>query len=129
MTQPDQEAIVEQKTRDAEVQTMYRESEAQTDPFTPAFVLKDGDKPEVLSLKHLKWGQGLPVTLDELEKIEQAREKQAFDWALPPMSDEASFHVRNTLLKSQENREWSKREAEIEEYIIIILTECAHIHL
>ena len=39
------------------IQTDYRESEAQTDPYSPEFVLKDGEEaePEVLRLANLKW--------------------------------------------------------------------------
>jgi len=94
---------------------MYRESEAQTDPYTPGYKLKKGDKPEVLTLQHLKWGEGLPATMDELDWIENRRQKHAFDSALPPMSDEFSFHVRTFLLKEQETKEWVQREREIEE--------------
>ena len=108
--------ITQAKTRDAEVQTMYRESEAQTDPYTPAYVVKEGDNPEILTLKHLTWKSGLPVSLEELQMIEKMREKQAFEFALPPTSDEASFAIRRTLLKEQEIREWGAREKEIDEY-------------
>jgi len=110
-----EEIVIEPKTKTVEVQTMYRESEAQTDPYTPAYQLKKGDKPEVLALKHLTWGQGLPATMEELNWIENRRQKQAFDCALPPMSDEASFGVRTWLLKEQETKEWMQREKEIEE--------------
>jgi len=103
----------EPKTRTVEVQTMYRESEAQTDPYTPAYQVKEGDNPEILTLAHLTYGNGLPATFDELEAIELAREKKAFEWALPPTSDEASFQLRRRLMEEQELREWANRENEI----------------
>jgi len=107
------EMIEEPKTRTVEVQTMYRESEAQTDPYTPNYQVKEGDNPEILTLAHLTYGNGLPATFDELEAIELAREKKAFDWALPPTSDEASFQLRRRLMEEQELREWANRENEI----------------
>jgi len=94
---------------------MYRESESQTDPYTPDYIVKEGEKPEILKLDHLKYGKGLPASLDELIWIEKTREKQAFDWALPPASDESSFQIRRSLLNEQEMRDWKAREEEIEE--------------
>jgi hypothetical protein len=101
---------IEPKSRTVEVQTDYRESETQTDPFTPNYVVRDGETPEVLGLQKLKWGEGLPAGFDELEAIELNREKSAFDYALPPTSDEASFNLRSRLMQDQEVREWKKRE-------------------
>jgi hypothetical protein len=44
--------------KDAETQTMYRESEAQTDPYTPAYVLNpQRPQPEVLMLQELSYGE------------------------------------------------------------------------
>lgn len=41
------------------------------------------------------------------------REKRAFDYALPPTSDEACFQLRRKLMVEQEVREWEKREDDI----------------
>lgn len=72
-----------------EIQTDYRESGTQTDPFTPDYVIERGQTPEVLSIEHLNYGRGLPASMAEMELIEQMREKRAFTHALPPTSDEA----------------------------------------
>ena len=95
---------------------MYRESEAQTDPYTPNYQVPEGENPEILTIAHLRWGEGLPATFDELETIEMNRERIAFEWALPPTSDEASFSLRKRLMKDQEEREWGKRDNEIKKY-------------
>ena len=55
----------------------YRESEAQTDPFTPEYVIEKENAPEVLTIAHLKYGKGLPASMAEMELIEQMREKRA----------------------------------------------------
>jgi len=107
------EPIPEQKTRTIEIQTMFRESEAQTDPFTPDYVVDRGVTPEVLTIAHLKFGRGLPASMAEMEFIEQIREKKAFENALPPISDEACFTLRRKLMEEQEVREWKKREDDI----------------
>ncbi|KAL4472978.1 hypothetical protein ABPG72_020672 [Tetrahymena utriculariae] len=108
--------IVEAPTKDAFVQTDYRESETQTDPFTPKCFVRDGDHPEVMELKDYKYGKGLPASIEELEQIELNREKVWFENSLPPISDEASFNLRRKLMKEQELREWSKKENEIKKF-------------
>ena len=49
------EEVAEPVIKHAGMQTMYRESEAQTMPYTPAHVVPDGTTPEVLLLKDLKY--------------------------------------------------------------------------
>ena len=89
-----QDIIHEVATKDAEVQTMYRESEAQTVPYTPEYILVDGNIPEVLLLKDLTYENGLPIGQKEIEMIEQARAKRETEMNLPPFTDEASLALR-----------------------------------
>jgi hypothetical protein len=58
-------------------------------------------------------GKGLPVGIEEVEMIERAREKRAFEASLPPITDEASLQLRRKLLEEQEMKEWSYRENQI----------------
>ena len=95
------------------MQTIYRESEAQTIPYTPDFIIDKENLPEVVSIQNLTFGKGLPASMVEMELIEQIREKRAFDNALPPTSDEACFTLRRRLMEEQEVREWTKREDDI----------------
>lgn len=99
--------------KNVEIQTDYRESGTQTDPFTPDYVIERGQTPEVLTIAHLNYGRGLPASMAEMELIEQMREKRAFENALPPTSDEACFTLRRKLMEEQEFREWGKREDDI----------------
>lgn len=105
--------IEEPKTKTAEVQTIFRESEAQTDPYSPEIQLDPQNVPEVASIKHYKYGSGLPATMIEMDLIEKMRESKAFDNALPPTSDEACFTLRRRLMEEQEHRLWDSRENEI----------------
>jgi hypothetical protein len=52
-------------------------------------------------LKHLSYANGLPATIDVLDNIELNRERTWFENALPPISDEASFHMRRKLMEDQ----------------------------
>jgi pregnane X receptor len=69
-------------------QTIFRESEVQTDPAPLGDIERDGDFQEIFELKEFSYRNGLPVTMHEIELIAKAREKRAFNDALPPLSDE-----------------------------------------
>ncbi|XP_060733143.1 cilia- and flagella-associated protein 91-like [Tachysurus vachellii] len=97
------------------IQTDYRESEAQTDPFSPEYKLHPGaDIPEILSLATFSWGHGLPAGLDEVEMIERARQKRVWEATLPPLSDPTQLDKRKRMINEMEAKEWAFREQEIE---------------
>ena len=92
---------------------MFRESEAQTDPYSPPHTFDKNNIPEVMHIQNFKFGAGLPASMHEMYLIEQMREKRAFENALPPTSDEACFMLRRRLMEELEFREWNKREDDI----------------
>uniref|UniRef100_A0A7S1QN72 Cilia- and flagella-associated protein 91 n=2 Tax=Alexandrium TaxID=2924 RepID=A0A7S1QN72_ALECA len=96
-------------------QSVYRESEAQTDPYSPEYYVVPNQAPEVLALTHLTYGHGLPATLAELQIIERTRQKRLFQMMLPPPTDEFNLEVRMQLMEGQEFREWADREKQIRE--------------
>lgn len=110
--------VAEQQARDGKhtiaVQTDYRDGEAQTDPYTPDYVVKAGERPAVLALSNLTYARGLPAGLAEVEMIERMRQKRAFEESLPPITDEASFELRRKMMEEQELLEWAEREKEID---------------
>ncbi|KAJ1548072.1 Cilia- and flagella-associated protein 91, partial [Cladochytrium tenue] len=90
------------------------ESEAQTDPFTPEHLIRPGSAiPELLALATLTYGAGLPAGVAELEMIERARAKRAWEASLPQVVDEASFALRLKMMEDMELKEWQEREEEI----------------
>jgi len=101
-------------TKTVECQSDFRESETQTDPFTPAYVVPpDAPEPEVLTLTALTYGAGLPAGLNEVKMIERARQKRDFEASLPPMTDEVSLTLRRKMMGEQELRDWNVREEQI----------------
>jgi hypothetical protein len=101
-------------TRTVGTQSLYRESEAQTDPYTPDIATVPGEpEPEELSIAHLSWGRGLPASAEEVSMILRAREKRAFEASLPAISDEASFELRKRMLEERELKEWALRGEEM----------------
>ncbi|KAA3676072.1 uncharacterized protein DEA37_0000157, partial [Paragonimus westermani] len=100
------------------VQTDYRDSEAQTDPYSPPYVVKVGDTPEVLTLATLGIGRGLPAGLHDVEMIERARERRQIEANLEPFSEIANdpkkVAKRRKILQNLELREWHYREREVE---------------
>nr|CAD7453770.1 unnamed protein product [Timema tahoe] len=81
-------------------QTDYRESETQTIPWAPPHV----GSSEVLTLAMLSWGHGLPAGVHEVEIIQRARVRRA--WEGVDTED---------VLHAVERDEWAFREREIQE--------------
>lgn len=113
----------EPQTADAKrtvgVQTMYRESEAQTDPYTPDFVIPAGasesEAAEILSLRHMTFANGcLPAGVNEVKEIVKIREAKAFEASLPSGTDEESLAIRKHMLEKKEMAELQSREAAID---------------
>jgi len=107
------EPVPEPASKDMACQSDYRESEAQTDPYSPEYVVPPGTDPELLTIASLKFGAGLPAGLTEVQMIERARQKREFEASLPPITDEASLNLRRKMMGEQELREWNVREEEI----------------
>ncbi|WAR04924.1 CFA91-like protein [Mya arenaria] len=101
-------------TRTIEIQTDYRDSEAQTDPYTPEYVVRPGSAPELLTLATLSHGRGLPAGRAEVEMIERARAKRAWEATLPPLNDVSQLEKRKRMMDEMERKEWALREQEIE---------------
>ncbi|KIY97934.1 hypothetical protein MNEG_10026 [Monoraphidium neglectum] len=124
------QAAPEPPAKDACTQSDFRESEVQTLPWTPGYVLpQEGTRraakqsvvsgvrhcegPELLQLTDLKWGDGLPGGLQEVLRLEAAREKRAFEASLPPIDDLAQLPLRQAMIEQWEAREWAQRAEEI----------------
>ncbi|XP_078088181.1 cilia- and flagella-associated protein 91 [Mustelus asterias] len=100
--------------RTVAVQTDFRDSETQTEPYSPEYVVRPGSAPELLTLAALKFGRGLPAGLAEVEMIERARAKRAWEATLPPLSDSSQHEKRKRMMEAMERNEWAFREQEIE---------------
>ncbi|KFU90058.1 AMY-1-associating protein expressed in testis 1, partial [Chaetura pelagica] len=96
-------------------QTDYRDGETQTDPYSPEYVISGGSIPELLTLVTLTWGRGLPAGLAEVEMIERAREKRAWEATLPALDSPSNIVKRRKMMEEMERKEWAFREQEIEE--------------
>ncbi len=119
--------IPEPASKTVGTQSDYRESEAQTTPWEPDIVLSANptakqqylsarhncEGPELLQLKDLKFGDGLPPGLQEIKRIEKMREKRAFEATLPPINDLERLPLRQRMIEQWEGREWDEREEEI----------------
>ncbi|CAH0546376.1 unnamed protein product [Brassicogethes aeneus] len=96
--------------------TVYSNAEAQTEPWEPPYKIIGEGEPEVLLLSFLKWGEGLPAGQHEIELIERARMKRAWEKAIKPnVADEQSMNQLKEYLEALELDEWAFREKEIQE--------------
>jgi hypothetical protein len=57
--------------REIAIQTLMRENDCQTDPFTPEVVFEAGKNPPVYALRELRLGEGLPARQSEIEMIDR----------------------------------------------------------
>ncbi|XP_047130321.1 cilia- and flagella-associated protein 91 isoform X1 [Hydra vulgaris] len=103
-----------QLTRSVAIQTDYRESDTQTDPYSPEYVIRPGSHPELLTLATLCYEHGLPAGLAEVEIIERARAKRAWESTLPPLSNTEMYEERRKMMADHEAKEWAFRESQIE---------------
>ncbi|NXM69891.1 CFA91 protein, partial [Serilophus lunatus] len=95
-------------------QTDYRDGEAQTDPYSPDYVVRSGSVPELLALAALTWGRGLPAGQEAMEVIDRIREKRAWEAALPAMDSPSNIAKRLKMMEEMERKEWALREEEID---------------
>ncbi|PRP76947.1 hypothetical protein PROFUN_06225 [Planoprotostelium fungivorum] len=102
---------------DAEIQTVYRESETQTLPWAPKYVIAPGSsaKPELVTLGELGIELGPDGKLDRESyiRIERARQRRRFEASLPPLKDQASLEIRQKMMEEQEKLEFSWKEQEL----------------
>ncbi|XP_028046230.1 cilia- and flagella-associated protein 91 isoform X2 [Monomorium pharaonis] len=100
--------------KNAETQTDYRESEAQTEPWEPPCKFVSGHNPEMLTLAHLTWEHGLPAGIHEVHIINRMRIKRAWEAILPPMDTPENIKIRNSIIMALDIEEWAFRESEIQ---------------
>merc|ERR1719414_1034953 len=93
-------AVAEPSHKTVGTQSVFRESEAQTDPYSPDYNIEPNQVPEVVALTHLTYGAGLPATEAELQIIERTRQKRLFQQMLPPPCDEFGMEVRVQLMEA-----------------------------
>uniref|UniRef100_A0A3Q2XJD5 Cilia- and flagella-associated protein 91 n=1 Tax=Hippocampus comes TaxID=109280 RepID=A0A3Q2XJD5_HIPCM len=97
------------------VQTDYRESEAQTDPYTPDYLLHADTTPsELLTVASFTWGIRLPASIEEVEMIERARARRVWEARLPALNDPNLLRKRRRMMEEMEAKEWAFREGKIQ---------------
>mmetsp|Transcript_9785 Transcript_9785/g.36514 ORF Transcript_9785/g.36514 Transcript_9785/m.36514 type:complete len:716 (-) Transcript_9785:95-2242(-) len=104
----------ESLTRDAATQSLFRDSSAQTDPFTPDVFVPDGQNPEVLALAALKFPNGFEMTEETMKEIDRIRRRRDVEGNLPMGVNAEAFEERVRLLKKLEMQEWHEREEKIQ---------------
>ena len=109
-------------------QSDFRETEAQTDPFSPdaapathptakaarhAALHHCGDSAELAHLSSLTFEFGHAPDGADVAAVRRLRAKRAFEASLPPLCDTAALPRRQAMLEAWETQEWAAHEAEI----------------
>ena len=112
------ELVNEPVTKTIGIQTQCRESEAQTEPYSPHYRTPDSlVEPEILTLQNLTYGSGLPVGPREIARICRNRERREKEAQLPPITDEEKLKLHKAFLEEQERLEFQFRERELGELL------------
>lgn len=104
--------------RDACVQTMYRETECQTEPYCPDYSVKVNSQPDILLVDKvfdIKQSSGIHITTKDVRRILELKSKKELYDSLPPFTDEMSMLLRKRLLEDQELHEMGMHIEEIDE--------------
>lgn len=96
-------------------QSLTREQDIQTDPYSPDYICASEGQPEELTIAHLCWGKGLPATSKEIRAIREMQVQRRIDQILPPHSDEFCLAIRTALMERQEFFKWAQRERDLRE--------------
>jgi hypothetical protein len=128
----------EPKQKNKKNQTIFRESSVQTSPWEPSFVVTGDTEPELLKLDFLKWGKtyfnsiinhlliiklvgsGLPPGVHEVQLLERARMKRAWEERCE-VRDAADLEKRRNIIAAMERDEWAFREQVMVKYVINFL--------
>ena len=105
-------------TKTVETMTDYRDSEQQTDPYSPDFdpdSIEEGFEPEVWHLRDMKYGDLLPAHAETMELVHRGRDQREWEAKLPPLvgSTKAQLALRKRLMEEREIFLWGRREKDI----------------
>ncbi|KAK0098321.1 hypothetical protein PV326_009515 [Microctonus aethiopoides] len=106
-------AIVKNQSKGT--QTDYRENETQTIPWEPPYRLqKNIDRPEVLDVNNLRWNDGLPLGINEINIVKKMRMKRAWESVLPPLDSKVNIQTHNFIIAMIDNDKWASRDKELQ---------------
>ncbi|KAL8453613.1 hypothetical protein Emed_000748 [Eimeria media] len=85
-------------------QSLDREQQVQTDPYSPEYILIPDEQPDELAISNLRWGSGLPATSREIRIIREMQVQRRLEQLLPPPTDEFCLSLRTLLMQLQDRR-------------------------
>ena len=121
------------------VQTAFRESESQTEPFTPEGFVPDDKIPDVLALSSLNSQRGIPVQSDfDIERVRELRDLHHAEQRLPAQGEKRK-EKQEKIFSERQRLEWEARqqntqgvqdhrETELDGYIKVYRLSVAKVH-
>ena len=97
------------------VQTLYRETETQTEPYTPSTAaapatLADTDQ-DLLALSSLTHGDGLPLHTEfDVERVRRLLRLQQEELQMEEMENGERKEMRDRILSERQELDWESRE-------------------
>jgi hypothetical protein len=116
----------------ASTQTLYRESETQTEPYSPPYFFRqrlsstvatstDAKDPDILTNNHFICSKGQLSGPKEITCIGRNSERGEKAKELPSISDEKTLKLHKAFLEGQEQLEFKARERELDDILAVRL--------
>ena len=100
------------KVASVSVQTLYRETETQTEPYTPstAPAINDTDQ-DLLALSSLTHGDGLPLNTEfDVERVRRLIRLQQEELQMEELENGERKEARDRILSERQELDWESRE-------------------
>ena len=101
------------KVASVSVQTLYRETETQTEPFTPSTApaaINDTDQ-DLLALSSLTHGDGLPLHTEfDMERVRRLIRLQQEELQMEELENGEKKEMRERILSERQELDWESRE-------------------
>ena len=123
-------SLAEPTSRTVATQSIFRESDAQTDPYSPdvapaaAATIKQqllsaqhhcGDTSELARLADMRFALGNKPGADDVAQVMRLRARRAYEATLPPADNLETLPQRLAMLEQWEQQEWDEREAGLQQ--------------
>lgn len=64
----------------------------------------------MLDVNNLRWNDGLPLGINEINIVKKMRMKRAWESVLPPLDSKVNIQTHNSIIAMIDNDKWASRD-------------------